>query len=169
MVLKSADPAGVVQAVTAGVVRLVTGNLTPQERERTLDALADLYAEQTHVRHPLAPLGDQPMRSRAELRAHFAAAPSQEAGIRSFASTDMVVHRTADPEIVIAEFAYAVGTDRGAFTVPCIFVVRVHDGRIVESRDYADSLTFARALGQLPALADALTAENSPPTAETRS
>ncbi|MCM3886478.1 nuclear transport factor 2 family protein [Frankia sp. R82] len=162
MTAGSADPAAIVRAVAAGVSRLVAGNLAPHERERMLDTLADLYAEQTDVRHPLAPFGDRPMHTRADLRAHFAAAPDPTSGIQSFAPTGMVVHRTADPEVVIAEFAYALTTDRGAFTVPCIFVVRVRNGRIVESRDYADSLSFARAFGQLPALAGALAAENSP-------
>ncbi|CAO5169607.1 hypothetical protein FAIPA1_20305 [Frankia sp. AiPs1] len=155
------DPADVVRAVVAGVTRLIVGDLTPEEREHTLDELADLYSEQTAVRHPLAPLGDHPMHTRAELRAHFAGGPGRTSGVHTFAPVGMVVHQTTDPEVVIAEFAYAITTDRGAFTVPCIFVVRVRAGRIIESRDYADSLAFARAFGQLPSLAQALAAEDA--------
>jgi ketosteroid isomerase-like protein len=47
--------------------------------------------------------------------------------------------------------------DGRAFTLPCVFVVRVRDGEIVESRDYADLVDGARAFGRLPALAAALT------------
>jgi len=65
----------------------------------------------------------------------------------------MVVHRTADPEVVVAEFSYAGTADRGDFAVPCVFVVRVRDGRIVESRDYGDHIGFARAFGRLEPLA----------------
>jgi ketosteroid isomerase-like protein len=42
--------------------------------------------------------------------------------------------------------------------VPCIFVVRVRDGQIVESRDYGDHVGLARAFGRLETLADALRA-----------
>jgi hypothetical protein len=49
------DPADVVRAVADGVSRLVAGRLTPAERDRQLDSLAELYADDTDVRHPLAP------------------------------------------------------------------------------------------------------------------
>ncbi|MFD0539341.1 nuclear transport factor 2 family protein [Actinomadura luteofluorescens] len=35
------------------------------------------------------------------------------------------------------------------FTVPAVFVMRVRDGKIVESRDYLDHLRSAQARGQL--------------------
>lgn len=38
-----------------------------------------------------------------------------------------------------------------------VFVVRVRDGLIIESRDYADHIGMARAFGQLGSLARALT------------
>ncbi len=54
------------------------------------------------------------------------------------------------------EFTYAGMAERGAFAVPCVFVVRVRDGQVVESRDYADHVGIARALGRLEPLARAL-------------
>ncbi|MGF7234371.1 MAG: nuclear transport factor 2 family protein [Frankia sp.] len=161
------DPGDVVRAVVAGVSRLVAGDLAPDDRERQLDALAGLYAERTDVRHPLAPLGDHPMRTRAELREHFAGASGQMAGVQWFEPTNVVVHRTADPELIIFEFAYAGTVDGTRFSVPCIFVVRVRDGLIVESRDYADHIGTARALGQLGSLARALTDDNRAPGGST--
>ncbi|WP_007513108.1 nuclear transport factor 2 family protein [Pseudofrankia saprophytica] len=149
-------PADIVRMVTAGVSRLVSGDLAPDERERQLDALAGLYGERTDVRHPFAPLGDQPLRTRAELRQHFAGSAGRVAGVRSFAPTEMAVHRTADPEVVVVEFTYTGMADRGEFALPCVFVVRVRDGQIVESRDYADHIGLARAFGRLEPLARAL-------------
>ncbi|SNQ46155.1 conserved hypothetical protein [Frankia canadensis] len=155
-------PADIVRLVTAGVSRLVSGDLAPDERERQLDALAGLYGERTDVRHPFAPSGDQPLRTRAELRQHFAGSAERAAGVWSFAPTDMVVHQTADPEVVVAEFAYVGTADRGEFAVPCVFVVRVRDGQIVESRDYGDHVGFARAFGRLEPLARALLDDAGP-------
>ncbi len=154
--LSTQEPADVVRAVAQGVSRLVAGQLTPDQRERQLDELATLYAEQTDVRHPLAPLGDTPLRSRGELRAHFARAGSQTGGAERFEPADMTVHRTSDPELVIFEFAYVGSAHDEPFRLPCIFVVRVRDGQIVESRDYSDHVGLARTFGRLDALVDQL-------------
>src|SRR5689334_20579183 len=133
MVIES--PGDVAQTVAAGVSRLVAGRLSAAEREAQLDALADLYAEQTDVRHPFAPLGDTPLRTRAELREHFAAAgPADE--VERFEPVRPVVHATGDPEVIVFEFAYAISVDGREAEIPCIFVIRVREGRIVESRDY---------------------------------
>ena len=70
------------------------------------------------------------------------------------------MHATADPEVVIFEFSYAGRVDGRDFTLPCIFVTRVRDGEIVESRDYVDHVAGARAFGRLPALVAALTADD---------
>ena len=38
------------------------------------------------------------------------------------------------------------------FVIPNVFVIRVRDGQIIESRDYADHVEIARVLGQLDQL-----------------
>jgi ketosteroid isomerase-like protein len=149
-------PAEVAGAVAAGVSRLMRGGLTGEERNAQLDALAALYAEHTDVRHPFAPLGDTPLRTRAELRRHFAAGPAGAAGVERFGPARQRVHQTADPEVVVVEFSYVGRAGGRDFEVPCVFVIRVRDGVIVESRDYADHVGFARAFGRLPELAAAL-------------
>jgi uncharacterized protein len=154
--MRPTAPEDVVAAVARGVSRLVTGRLDPPEREALLDELAALYAERTDVRHPFAPLGDAPLRTRAQVREHFAAAAAHGAGVERFEPAGAVVHRTEDPEVVVAEFAYAGAAGGREFEIPCIFVVRVRDGEIVESRDYTDHVGFARALGGLERLAAAL-------------
>jgi uncharacterized protein len=114
------------------------------------DELPGLYAEDAVVTHPFDPAGE-PLAGRAALRRHFAAAAG--AGL-TLTARDVVVHETADPEVVVGEFAYeGVVTATGrSFTVPNVFVLRVRDGLIVESRDYADHVAFAAATGRLAAL-----------------
>ncbi|MFD0523241.1 nuclear transport factor 2 family protein [Paractinoplanes durhamensis] len=68
------------------------------------------------------------------------------------------MHETADPEVIVAEFAYRghVAETGETFTVPCVFIMRIRDGRIIESRDYIDAIASARAWGQLDSLLAAL-------------
>jgi ketosteroid isomerase-like protein/predicted SnoaL-like aldol condensation-catalyzing enzyme len=152
------SPGEVARAVIAGVSQLMAGQLSPPEREAQLDQLAELYAEQTDVQHPFAPLDDSPPRSRAALREHLAEASARTSGVERFAPLNTMVHNTGDPEVVVAEFAYAVSVGGHEFRVPCITVIRVRDGQIVESRDYAHQVAMARAAGQAEALAHQLLA-----------
>jgi len=145
--LSTLEPADVVRAVTDGVSRLVAGGLDDDEREQLLDELAALYADTTDVRHPFAPDGPEPLRTRVQLRAHFAAAPARLAGLERFEPTAFVVHQTTDPEVVVVEFRYTGVVVGKPFDIPNIFVVRVRGGEIIESRDYADHVAFARAFG----------------------
>jgi uncharacterized protein len=119
--------------------------------------LADLYAEQTHVTHPFHPFGPPPLRSRGELYEHFTA-PGPAARTLNRKPVDIMIHDTADPEVIVAEFAYRgrVEETGEAFNVPCVFVMRIRDGLIIESRDYIDHIASARAWGQLDSLLTAL-------------
>ena len=117
-----------------------------------VDELAALYAEETDVRHPMAPLGDTPLLSREALRGHFAQA--RPVGSAGFRVEDVRVHHTVDPEVVVGEFTYR--GDAG-WAAPCIVVLRVRDGLIVESRDYIDHLALARARNTVDALCAQLT------------
>lgn len=117
------------------------------------DALPDLYAEATDVRHPFWPGGTPALTSRDDLRRHFSAGAGTTAAVR-FQPAGIVVHETTDPEVIVAEFEYrgTILATGEPYAVPCIFVMRIRDGRIVESRDYIDHLTSARARGHLPTL-----------------
>ncbi|NUR72315.1 MAG: SnoaL-like domain-containing protein [Hamadaea sp.] len=112
--------------------------------ERWDDAIA-LYADRTHVSHPFAE-DPGPMLSQEELRHHFTPPPGWVSPIRR-QPADILVHETADPEVIVAEFAYrGVNVASGQpFAIPCVFVMRVRDGLIVESRDYIDHVRSARA------------------------
>lgn len=126
--------------------------------ERWTDVV-DLYAEQTDVSHPFHPLGAPPLRSREALREHFlgGSQPYQGPTLRR-QPTRINVHETTDPEVIVAEFQYegtVVETGR-PFTIPAVFVLRVRDGKIVESRDYLDHLRSAAARDMLPEVLNAV-------------
>lgn len=156
------SPAAVVRGVVDGVSRLVAGGLDAAAREEQLDRLAALYAERTDVRHPFSPFADPPLTTRAELRAHFAAGSGRVKSPERYEPVAAHVHETADPEVVVFEFCYAGSIDGRSFSLPCIFVVRVRDGEIVESRDYSNTIAFARTFGHVDALVTAVTAERPP-------
>jgi len=122
------------------------------------DELPGLYAEQTHVVHPFDPLRGAALRTRDELRAHFR--PTDSGPKLHRRATNITIHETTDPEVIVAEFEYQ-GTVDGTgepFTLPGIFVLRVRDGEIVSSRDYFDHVTAARIRGRLDALVAAVNA-----------
>jgi len=124
-------------------------------------ALPELYAERTDVRHPMWPGGTPPLTSRDDLRRHFgAAAAANDGAVARFQPENIVVHETRDPEVIVAEFEYrgAVHATGEPFAIPCVFVMRVRDGQIVESRDYVDHLASARARGRLDHLIASLRA-----------
>jgi ketosteroid isomerase-like protein len=125
--------------------------------EGPYEDLAGLYAERTYVIHPLHPLNPPPLRSRDELNEHFTS-PGPVNRTLNRQPVDIRIHETADPEVIVAEFAYQgrVVETGETFTVPCVFVMRIRDGLIVESRDYIDPIASARAWGQLGSLLEAL-------------
>jgi uncharacterized protein len=103
----------------------------------------------------------QPLTNRSQLTDHFGVAQTGYTPILRYQPEAIVVHETADPEVIVAEFEYqgTVLATGKAFAVPCVFVLRIRDGLIVESRDYIDHVAFAQARGTL----DALLASLRPP------
>lgn len=115
--------------------------------ESRWEQLPELYAEQTHVVHPFDPERRPPLVTREQLREHFA--PTGVGPTLHRRPTNITIHETTDPEVIVAEFEYeGVAQETGEpFTLPGIFVMRVRDGQIVSSRDYFDHLTAARIRG----------------------
>lgn len=149
-------PVEVFHALVDGVPRLVRGDAAQ------LDALVALYAERTDVVHPFSPIAAEPLRSQDDLRRHFAAGAARRGGVDSMEAVDRVVHGTADPEVVVGEFRYTGAVGGRPFSAPCIFVLRVRDGQIVESRDYADHARLARAFGLLEEFVSAIVTPGVP-------
>jgi ketosteroid isomerase-like protein len=122
----------------ADVVRaLVTGVAAKRYAE-----LPALYARATNVTHPFA-ADAPPLRSRDEIAEHFAAGAASRVGDVDREVVDLEIHETTDPEVVIAEFAYRWLLP-DPHRVGAVFVVRVRDREIVESRDYFDAAARAR-------------------------
>ena len=122
--------------------------------------LADCYAEDAEVVHMFAVRGPHRFRGRRALREHFATMTSASLRLRAH---NVVVHETADPEVIVAEYDYrgeVVATGR-TFDVANIVVLRVRDGLIVSSRDYHNHLALAAATGRLADLVAALSAERA--------
>ncbi|HEU5030681.1 MAG TPA: nuclear transport factor 2 family protein [Spirillospora sp.] len=111
---------------------------------RRPDGLPQLYAEDAVVVHPFAHPASR-LEGREALRAHFAQLETLPVEMKA---RNVVVHQTADPEVIVAEFEYAGrNTETGRdFVVPNVFVMRVRAGRIVESRDYAHHQAFEEAM-----------------------
>jgi ketosteroid isomerase-like protein len=91
-----------------------------------------LYAEDAEVEIPFQP---DRMHGREEVRQHFA----QHAGAIVLEVRDVRIYQTDDPEVVIAEWKYAVG----GRLLQNIQVLRVRAGLIVETRDYHDHRQLA--------------------------
>jgi uncharacterized protein len=115
--------------------------------------LPGLYAPRTHVVHPQDPFRSPPLLTRDELREHFLGGARALGEVR-FTAAAITVHQTADPEVIVGEFEYrgVVPATGQPFAIPNVFVIRVRDGEIIESRDYADHLEIARVLGHLDQL-----------------
>ncbi|MFJ6671377.1 nuclear transport factor 2 family protein [Actinosynnema sp. NPDC091369] len=120
--------------------------------------LADFYAPTVVIEMPFAATALHPSRietTREQLRARFAAG----AEIRRYTGLDNVlIHRTTDPRTIIVEYGLhgeMVATGE-PFRLDYAMVMTIHDGLITHTRDYADPIAGARALGRLPDLLAAL-------------
>jgi ketosteroid isomerase-like protein len=124
------------------------------------DDLADLYAEDAVVEHPFALPEPTRIEGRDAIRRRFAGATQVPLEL---VARDIVVHETADPEVVIGEYAYdgRVITTGRTFTMMNILVMRIRDGQIAFSRDYHNHAALAEATGELPRPAAFRTGVNS--------
>lgn len=119
----------------------------------------ELWAEDLVVETPFAPPG-RPRRweGRGEFLA-FAQKGRAALTVR-LEQRNVVIHETADPDVIVVEYELGgtiPGTGREAWA-PFIGVLRVRDGRVAHWREYQDPLAVAEAMGQMPALLEALTA-----------
>jgi ketosteroid isomerase-like protein len=147
----SASPTEVLDRLLRGINR------------RSWTDMGVLYADDAVVEQPMRHWGSSRLVGREQLREHFASAA---AGPFSLRAHDVLVHETADPEVIVAEFTYegrVAGTGR-EFTCANVQVLRVRDGVIVHSRDYHDYFTLAGAVDGLAGLKSAL--ENLSPGRE---
>lgn len=113
-----------------------------------------LLADDAVIEAPFAPPGRP---ARYTSREEFLTATAAERAnfpIRFEDVRDVVVHDTADPEVIVVEYTLAgvhTGTGRRA-SAPFAGVLRVRDGRIALWREYQNTLAIAAALGRVPDL-----------------
>ncbi|MFC7619670.1 nuclear transport factor 2 family protein [Microlunatus sp. GCM10028923] len=115
---------------------------------KDLDAFADLFAEDGTHELPFAPPGvPAHLRGREPIRRYLTSITTTPLEITEF--RDLVVHDTADPEVIIAEYeAAGVVTATGRpYSVRYVQLLRARDGEIVTWRDYWSPLDGVRALG----------------------
>ncbi|MCU7726171.1 nuclear transport factor 2 family protein [Actinoplanes sp. KI2] len=98
-----------------------------------------LYAENAEVTIPFMMPAAVRIHGREQVRQHFA----QLDGQITLEPRDVRVYETSDPELIVAEFDYAVG----GRVLPNIQVLRVRDGLIVETRDYHHHAALAEMMG----------------------
>ncbi|NKZ03960.1 nuclear transport factor 2 family protein [Actinomadura latina] len=109
----------------------------------------EMLAEDAVIEMPFAPAGHE---RRSEGRAAIAARlrEGREALPIEFEEfRNVVVHATADPEVIVAEYemvATVPGTGRRG-SANFVLVLRARDGRIVHWREYQDRGAIAEALG----------------------
>ena len=120
--------------------------------------MADCYAPEVVIEMPFAVDALYPSRietTREELRARYQAGTASR---RYKGLTNVTIHETADPEVVITEYElHGEMTATGEpFSARFAMVITVRDGHIVHSRDYSDPIAGARLLGRLPQLVSAL-------------
>ena len=139
------------EATTPNSPREVFGRLHQRVRDDyDMDGQAELYAPDGTLEFPFAPAGvPRFIQGREKIRTFLGAAGrrSREAGRRILRYDPLVVHETADPEVIVAEFELhgEVATTGETYQMPFIQVLRVRNGQIVSMRDYftGDALRVA--------------------------
>ena len=121
----------------------------------TRDQMADLYAPEVVIEIPFAPDGIPAVTNgRETMRARMNAAAS----LFAFDSvSDVTLHETADPEVVIAEYRIHghLASSGKPFSLTFVMVTRVRDGLIIWSRDYGNPLETAALAEEMKAAAPA--------------
>ncbi|HEY0494356.1 MAG TPA: nuclear transport factor 2 family protein [Kutzneria sp.] len=105
---------------------------------RDVEGFLDLLADDVLMEwmYPIPGFPSQ-LRGREQLR-EFYARQSSRVGSHHSTYRDVVLHQSTDPEVVIAEYVRDMtAVDTGeTVTKPCVAVLRVRDGKILNFRDY---------------------------------
>ena len=125
--------------------------------------MADCYAPSFVIEMPFAVAPLFPGRvenTREELRARLRAGAASR---RYKRLGNVVMHETADPEVVIVEYElHGEFTETAEpFSMRFLMILTVRDGQIVHSRDYSNPIIGARVIGRLPELIAALSADGA--------
>ena len=116
--------------------------------EGDVEAFVALMAPAGYIEWPYRPPGvPARVQGHEAIRRHLTAVAGGP--VRIGEHRDVVVHETADPEVIIVEYeAHGTVVATGApFEQPVIAVFRVRDGRIQSYRDYINPLPLLEAFG----------------------
>lgn len=145
------DPASISDAT-----RMVLARYHRAIQAACADDLADLYAVDAVHEFPLLfPGMPERLVGREQIRATYTAAWAAASQVVTLEEIrNVVVHQTADPEVIVVEqeIAGTVSTTGRRIDAFGVLVMRIHDGLLVHVRDYLDALTINHALGRLPAI-----------------
>jgi ketosteroid isomerase-like protein len=105
--------------------------------ENRWDDLADCYAEDVTLEMPFTLPGvPRVTKGREELRRRFRRAGEAR---RITKADNVVVHETADPEVLVAEFDLHQDMGGESFVATYVMVLTIKDGLITHTRDYTDT------------------------------
>ncbi|GLX93908.1 nuclear transport factor 2 family protein [Herbidospora sp. NBRC 101105] len=111
----------------------------------------DLLAEDVVIETPFAAPG-HPTRTEGKRRVlEFTQAGRAAFPVRFDDCREVVVHETADPEVIVVEYEL-VGTHTTTgvtASAPFIGVLRTRDGKLAHWREYQHTLAIAQAVGQM--------------------
>jgi ketosteroid isomerase-like protein len=108
---------------------------------------AEMLAADVVVEAPFAPAGSRRVAGREEVVA-MTRAGREALPIVFEEFQDVVIHETADPEVIIVEYQIMAIMPGGDTRAQAAFVVvlRARDGRVVHWREYQDRTAIAEAL-----------------------
>ncbi|OLR92367.1 nuclear transport factor 2 family protein [Actinokineospora bangkokensis] len=115
---------------------------------KDMAGFSDLWAEDGTMEFPFAPEGYPRLEGRAAVADYVRDYPDL-LDIHEF--TDLVVHETADPRTIVAEFAArgAVTATGAPYQLRYIAVITAVDGKITSYRDYWSPAAVAGITGSL--------------------
>jgi ketosteroid isomerase-like protein len=115
----------------------------------------DQYADDVVIEMPFAPPGGvRRLQGRRESVAFVEAGRASLPPLRFEECRNVVIHETADPEVIVVEYELVgtVSATNRTASAAFIGVLRVRDGKIARWREYQNVLAITHELGQLPAL-----------------
>jgi uncharacterized protein len=113
---------------------------------RQSEIIDECYAEDVVVEHPF--MIPQPTTTKGPEQLRVRTTNLKKLPI-TMEVADIVVHETADPEVIVGEFKSRItSTQTGKrITTSNILVLRVRNGQIVSSRDYHNHALLAKFIG----------------------
>ncbi|MEV6644742.1 nuclear transport factor 2 family protein [Amycolatopsis sp. NPDC051371] len=132
---------------TVSPARAVFDRFLAASVENRWDDLADCYAEDVVLEMPFTlPGAPRVTKGREELRRRFRRAGAAR---RITKADNVIVHETADPAVLVAEFDLRQDMSGESFVATYVMVMTIEDGQITHTRDYTDTAAAAERLKAL--------------------